>query len=221
MPLNTFVKRVRKLQRSHFSELVMRFQRLRDFVQHDTVFDEIHFWLINNVINGNPFGHLSDIAMQLNIHAAVARVPDLEARIEAWFKKDLSFFMTTPHGTPGYEAKVPKAPRRSTVKHTIMEVGNTAESIPVPRARRTIPQIIRKHVWGFYMGASRGEGMCMCCKTEKITAFTFVCGHVVAAAVGGLATVDNLRPICALCNSSMGIMDMHQFCLVHFLHDDI
>jgi 5-methylcytosine-specific restriction endonuclease McrA len=70
-----------------------------------------------------------------------------------------------------------------------------------------------------YMGSGAGDGPCVCCKTKLISTFDFVCGHVKAEANGGETTVDNLRPICASCNSSMGTMNMQEFCRKYFKHD--
>lgn len=58
--------------------------------------------------------------------------------------------------------------------------------------------------------------LCMCCKTIYITQHNFQCGHVVADANGGSTNVNNLRPICTLCNQSMGVTNMKDFALTNF-----
>jgi hypothetical protein len=40
---------------------------------------------------------------------------------------------------------------------------------------------------------------------------SFQCGHVIAEANGGVIHVDNLRPICSICNQSMGTENMDDF----------
>jgi len=40
---------------------------------------------------------------------------------------------------------------------------------------------------------------------------TFHCGHIVSHANGGSMHIDNLRPICASCNLSMGTQNMNEF----------
>ena len=57
---------------------------------------------------------------------------------------------------------------------------------------------------------------CLCCKANYITQHNFHCGHVVAEAKGGMLHVSNLRPICAVCNNSMGTTDMKEYAFNHF-----
>lgn len=76
---------------------------------------------------------------------------------------------------------------------------------------------IRQLVWNTYVGAQRGEAYCYCCGSTRISPFHFECGHVVARARGGLDSVENLRPICGLCNRSMGTSDLHEFQRMHNL----
>jgi len=52
---------------------------------------------------------------------------------------------------------------------------------------------------------------CYCCKLEPITYGNFECGHNVAHANGGSDELSNLRPICRLCNSSMGTKNLEDF----------
>ena len=47
-------------------------------------------------------------------------------------------------------------------------------------------------------------GYCPCCNTEIITVWTFEMGHKLSRAAGGTMDLDNLRPICSICNKSMG-----------------
>lgn len=44
----------------------------------------------------------------------------------------------------------------------------------------------------------------------------FECGHVVAEALGGQSTIENLRPICKDCNLSMGTKNLFEFKEKHF-----
>jgi 5-methylcytosine-specific restriction endonuclease McrA len=39
----------------------------------------------------------------------------------------------------------------------------------------------------------------------------FVVGHIVSIKNGGETSLENLLPICTLCNSSMGTMNMDDF----------
>ena len=51
----------------------------------------------------------------------------------------------------------------------------------------------------------------MCCNLTDITQLSFNCGHIIAEANGGETIIDNLKPICQNCNSSMGIKNMNDF----------
>jgi 5-methylcytosine-specific restriction endonuclease McrA len=77
--------------------------------------------------------------------------------------------------------------------------------------KRHIPSTIKRLVWHQYIGEDIGKAKCLCCKTTDITQLSFHCGHVVSEACGGEICVDNLRPICQNCNSSMGVMNMDDF----------
>lgn len=84
-------------------------------------------------------------------------------------------------------------------------------------SRPNIKQNIRQLVWNRHVGEQYGRTQCHCCNATTITPFLFECGHVQARAKGGLDSVDNLRPICGLCNRSMGTMNMFQFQKIHNL----
>jgi hypothetical protein len=76
-------------------------------------------------------------------------------------------------------------------------------------ARTALPAAVRNATWKrAFPGSTQGAcGVCGC----GIDVFSFHAGHIVAAARGGRATVDNLMPLCACCNTSMGTMNVHEF----------
>lgn len=82
---------------------------------------------------------------------------------------------------------------------------------------KSIPQAIRKLVWFKYVGCNKPSAKCYCCNVTPITFFDFECGHVIAKSKGGENTVENLRPICGLCNRSMGNQHMTEFQSEHGL----
>jgi 5-methylcytosine-specific restriction endonuclease McrA len=79
------------------------------------------------------------------------------------------------------------------------------------KTKKTIPSTIKRLVWHAYIGEDKGKAKCLCCKTTDITQLSFHCGHVIPEAHGGCISVENLRPICQNCNSSMGTMNMTDF----------
>jgi len=75
--------------------------------------------------------------------------------------------------------------------------------------KENIPKTIRINVWKKYNGRSY-DGKCFCC-SEIISIENFECGHVISEKNGGNVTLDNLRPICLLCNRSMSSKNMPEF----------
>lgn len=65
-------------------------------------------------------------------------------------------------------------------------------------------------MWKTYIGEVTRSN-CMCCNNMSIEYGNFDCGHIVAESNGGETNLDNLRPICRLCNSSMGTKNMIEF----------
>jgi hypothetical protein len=77
-------------------------------------------------------------------------------------------------------------------------------------ARKTIPKKTREVVWKNQFGSTL-DGQCYCCK-EKLSALgKWHAGHIVAQAIGGADTSDNLRAVCSACNQSMGTENMEDF----------
>ena len=77
--------------------------------------------------------------------------------------------------------------------------------------KKTIPKALRMSVWTTYVGKDVGTTMCLCCQHNEISQLAFECGHVIAEANGGPTVLDNLRPICSICNKSMGTQSMDEF----------
>jgi 5-methylcytosine-specific restriction endonuclease McrA len=73
-----------------------------------------------------------------------------------------------------------------------------------PYRKTKIPKALREQVWLKCMG-EKFDGKCKVtwCK-NRINVFDFQCGHNIPESKGGNTTLDNLVPICARCNISMG-----------------
>ena len=76
--------------------------------------------------------------------------------------------------------------------------------------RNCIPKPVRTLVWNKYIGEENGLGKCNVCATE-IKVSNFDCGHIVGAVDGGEDVVNNLVPICRMCNLSMGRENLNDF----------
>lgn len=70
--------------------------------------------------------------------------------------------------------------------------------------KKGVPTALKNAVWMTYNG-STFEAKCHVswCK-NKVTVFNFEAGHDIPESKGGATCLDNLRPICASCNKSMG-----------------
>jgi hypothetical protein len=92
-----------------------------------------------------------------------------------------------------------------------MEKEGSETSDPLHVRRKNIPKHVKTLVWNKYVGSTVAEASCMCCREAKITCRSFHCGHVIAESKGGNMTINNLRPVCADCNLSMGTRSMNEF----------
>jgi 5-methylcytosine-specific restriction endonuclease McrA len=90
---------------------------------------------------------------------------------------------------------------------------NKLESMPIQNKskKKAIPHMLKRMVWNYWVGETIGKTKCLCCKTTDITMLTFVCGHIIPESKGGELLVNNLKPICGSCNSSMGTTNMDEY----------
>lgn len=80
----------------------------------------------------------------------------------------------------------------------------------VPYKKEKIPAAVRNALWNTYMGDKK-TGYCYVGCGEIISTSTMEAGHIHAEAEGGETTLENLRPICSMCNKSMGKTNMMDF----------
>ena len=92
---------------------------------------------------------------------------------------------------------------------------HTTPSTQGARKRASLPTAVRMAVWNRHFRKESGVGKCYCC-AGVIFQQGFECGHVVAAAKGGSDAIDNLRPVCSICNKSQGDDHMDDFIAVYF-----
>ena len=74
-----------------------------------------------------------------------------------------------------------------------------------------IPKKVKTDVWNTFIGQGINAHKCLCCLKTTITNTDFHVGHVLSEANGGTLNMDNLRPVCASCNYSMGTMSMKDY----------
>lgn len=87
---------------------------------------------------------------------------------------------------------------------------NLAEFNKDVSVRKRIPAVIREHVWKKHNSNVCDAGECYVCKAA-LRFNDMECGHIVAHALGGATTIDNLMPICKTCNRDMGIMNLMEY----------
>ena len=95
---------------------------------------------------------------------------------------------------------------------------NTTQNKHSKKRKKSIPLAIKKIVWNKYIGENIGKHKCYCCRLTDITQISFHCGHVISESNGGKINIENLRPICQNCNSSMGTKNMDEFIIEYNIH---
>lgn len=76
--------------------------------------------------------------------------------------------------------------------------------------KKRIPAAVRNMVWDNNISPELKIGNCYVCNS-KISFSNFHCGHIIAEKDGGTIELNNLKPICMLCNTSMGTTNMNIF----------
>lgn len=84
------------------------------------------------------------------------------------------------------------------------------DELPDVISEDKISQSLRQKVWTKHSN-NLLEIKCLCCNLNIINAFTFECGHIIAKSKDGKCNINNLVPICGLCNKSMSNIDMDIF----------
>jgi len=88
----------------------------------------------------------------------------------------------------------------------------------IKNKKQVIPKNIKVIVWNHYIGENIIHHRCLCCKKVLISKTSFHVGHVISEKAGGTHEINNLRPICASCNHSMGSENMVDFVIKYGLY---
>lgn len=90
--------------------------------------------------------------------------------------------------------------------------GEILKKAPRKNKKKKIPKNLRNEVWNKYNDEKNTTAKCYCCDLEELhITKSWHCGHVIAEHNGGKLTVENLRPICGSCNSSMGTQNLYDY----------
>lgn len=106
------------------------------------------------------------------------------------------------------QERAKQEPIKEAVKAPIIKADDTPIKKRVKKEK--IPATLKNIVWHKYFESSL-TGLCQCCKVENISKAIFDAGHIISEKNGGQVVLDNLKPICKLCNSSMGKTNMDDF----------
>lgn len=115
------------------------------------------------------------------------------------------------------ESKESKASKESNVSKASKE----SDEGMIKKKKTPIPKKIKQLVWNKYVGEEKGTSLCKCCNVTTISQMDFACGHIISENDGGTITVENLLPICSLCNTSMNSKNMNDFIEKHGLNKQI
>lgn len=75
------------------------------------------------------------------------------------------------------------------------------------RRNQGLPKGLRISVWNKRNDPLKDQALCFVCE-QKINKDDYECGHIVSKKLGGSDNIDNLEPICKMCNVSMGIQNL-------------
>jgi hypothetical protein len=76
--------------------------------------------------------------------------------------------------------------------------------------RSDIPYSVRIQVWKKLNKNICDNGFCYTCNKELLYS-DMECGHIIAHALGGDTSLDNLMPVCKSCNRDMGTMNLEEY----------
>jgi 5-methylcytosine-specific restriction endonuclease McrA len=97
----------------------------------------------------------------------------------------------------------------------IVPVVPVAPVITPVTKRKAIPKAVKSTLWNMHFTENNAKGDCQVC-TKEIKMNDFEAGHIIAASNGGSDNLDNLLPICGLCNRSMGTQNLNEFKKMYF-----
>ena len=161
-------------------------------------FFELYNYLIE-YCNLNKYKNLELLLEKLNIKDSCKKVLPKKEPI----KKEYPINIPPKKESPKKESPKKESPKKDTSK----------KDTPIKEKykKKPIPPPLKRNVWHKYIGEDIGKAKCLCCKLADITQMSFHCGHIIAESKGGELSVNNLKPICQSCNSSMGTQNMNEY----------
>lgn len=181
------------------------------FVYDKTEIDELIIVIINNLIQHTDYKKFdNDIIKYINdeYHLLKSKskiVNDTEFIIENIIIPKYYDELQTKQNIKKFNTTVLK-------KEIVQdEINININKKPKQNKKKSIPLTLKRKVWNKYIGEEIGKTLCLCCRLSEITQLNFSCGHIISEFNGGKIKLDNLKPICISCNSSMGTKNMITF----------
>lgn len=190
-----------KIAELYANNIPLNFPNIQQISNNETMLEPTNSWrtLIKGTIVSDDFQIHMKIWKFLNDYMVMIRGYATATKIEP---------------LPVKEKKKKKKPETETLvdeKEKEKSTETKSVSVEEKKKKKTIPVALKRKVWAKWMGEDIGKAKCLRCKLTDITQLNFHCGHIIAEAAGGELKVDNLKPICQSCNSSMGTINMDEF----------
>ena len=87
------------------------------------------------------------------------------------------------------------------------------------QTKQKIPSDVRIQLWKNHYNNTM-TGKCYTCERE-LSYIDMECGHIIARALNGPDTINNLVPICKTCNKDMGVMNLYEYKKLNALYNTV
>lgn len=77
--------------------------------------------------------------------------------------------------------------------------------------KKNISKSLKTAIWDKYIGKDKRSAFCICCVNNIIKIENFHAGHIISEKDDGVTDENNLVPVCSMCNTSMGSVNMNLF----------
>ena len=81
---------------------------------------------------------------------------------------------------------------------------------PIKARHKKITSAFKHEVWLQYF-PNTITGTCQCCKINSIMCLDFICRRIMNTLVSDNNVLENFKPICRLCNNSIGTKNMNDY----------
>ena len=104
-----------------------------------------------------------------------------------------------------------KSKKSSDQRKSESSVNKKTDTSKEKNKRKKVPKAVKESIWKKYISEIELKGKCFVGCGTDIQINNFEAGHVIPVCEGGENTIENLRPICSLCNKSMGTQNLNDF----------